>query len=106
MEEQNQFITWDKFVLSKDALVKINLSWMYTPCYHYLNKLAMQRGNVSWDAYKWEAPMLSDKPLLCLPPRYDEHIKMSSFKSSENIQKKEGGPDSTFFGCPILISDP
>ena len=50
--------------------------------------------------------MLSDKPLLCLPPRYDEHIKMSSFKSSENIQKKEGGPDSTFFGCPILISDP
>ena len=25
----------------------------------------------------------------------DKNIKLSSFKSSENIQKKEGGPDST-----------
>ena len=25
----------------------------------------------------------------------NKNIKMSSFKSSENIQKKEGGPDST-----------
>ena len=26
-------------------------------------------------------------------PNTHENIKMSSFKSSENIQKKEGGPD-------------
>ena len=30
---------------------------------------------------------------------------MSSFKSSRDIQKKEGGPDS-FFGSSILFSDP
>ena len=25
-----------------------------------------------------------------------KHLKMTSFKSSENIQKKEGGPDRSF----------
>ena len=30
---------------------------------------------------------------------------MSSFKSSRDIQKKEGGPDSCF-GYSILFSDP
>ena len=32
----------------------------------------------------------------CEPNGSGELIKMSSFKSSENIQKKEGGPDRSF----------
>ena len=37
------------------------------------------------------APLLSSP--LCVKVISNKNIKMSSFKSSENIQKKEGGPD-------------
>ena len=37
----------------------------------------------------------------------NKNIKMSSFKSSENIQKKEGGPDRSISdNQSILFSDP
>ena len=42
--------------------------------------------------------MLQSQSLLVLQEfikHINKNIKMSSFKSSENIQKKEGGPDSS-----------
>ena len=36
----------------------------------------------------------------------NKNIKMSSFKSSENIQKKEGEPDRSVSDNLILFSDP
>ena len=43
-------------------------------------------------------PSFADvQPCLCrtFTETANKNIKLSSFKSSENIQKKEGGPDST-----------
>ena len=39
--------------------------------------------------------MLILDPTACSFVRPNKNIKMSSFKSSENIQKKEGGPDTS-----------
>ena len=36
----------------------------------------------------------------------DKNIKMSSFKSSENVQKKEGGPDRCKYFYAMLIYQP
>ena len=40
---------------------------------------------------------------IVLLPILDKNIKMSSFKSSENIQKKEVGPDRCKYFYAMLI---
>ena len=37
---------------------------------------------------------------------YNKNTKLSSFKSSENIQRQEAGPDSTVSNNKILFRDP
>ena len=41
---------------------------------------------------EWDGPRHSNVTLNMLPLK-NKNIKMNSFKSSENIQKKEDGPD-------------
>ena len=49
-----------------------------------------------FDPSLWSAILLS--PMLEISPEFlsNKKIIMSSFKSSRDIQKKEGGPDSCF----------